>query len=62
MNEKEIRAMEKAIKVAVQNYKKDLAARKSSATQTGAANKMKAQGAKAMGAPTSGYGKTTKKK
>lgn len=30
--------------------------------KTGAKNKMKAQGAKAMGAPTSGYGKTTKKK
>ena len=30
--------------------------------KTGAKNKMKAQGAKSMGAPTSGYGKTTKKK
>jgi hypothetical protein len=62
MNEKEIRAMERAIKVAVQNYKKDLDARKSSAAKTGASNKMKAQGAKAMGAPTSGYGKSTKPK
>lgn len=30
--------------------------------KTGAKNKMKAQGAKAMSSPTSGYGKTTKKK
>lgn len=30
--------------------------------KTGAKNKMKAQGAKAMGAPTSGYGKATKPK
>ncbi len=31
------------------------------AAKAGAKNKVKAQGAKAMGAPTSGYGKTTKK-
>ncbi len=30
--------------------------------KTGVKNKVKAQGAKSMGAPTSGYGKTTKKK
>jgi hypothetical protein len=30
--------------------------------KTGVKNKMKAQGAKSMSAPTSGYGKTTKKK
>ena len=32
------------------------------AKKTGVANKVKAQGAKAMGAPTSGYGKSTKPK
>jgi len=37
-------------------------AKKNVNVKRGAANKMKAQGAKAMGAPTSGYGKTTKKK
>ena len=72
MNEKELRAIDRAIKIAVQNYKKDLAKRTadaaaakksaSSATKTGAANKAKAQGAKAMGAPTSGYNKSTKPK
>jgi hypothetical protein len=88
MNEKELRAIDRAIKVAVQNYKKDLAKRtadaaaKKSASSSpkkdsysarnvasekmakaaGANNKMKAQGAKAMGAPTSGYGKSTKPK
>ena len=68
MNEKEIRAMERAIKKAVDSYKKDFQARtgkeygKSSAAKTGAVNKVKAQGAKSMGAPTSGYGKSTKPK
>jgi hypothetical protein len=68
VNEKEIRAMERAIKIAVQNYKKDFETRtgktygKSSPAKTGAANKAKAQGAKAMGASTSGYGKSTKPK
>ena len=37
-------------------------AKTNSAKKTGVANKMKAQGAKSMGAPTSGYGKATKPK
>ncbi len=42
--------------------KTNSATKPSMPVKTGAKNKMKAQGAKAMGAPTSGYGKTTKKK
>ena len=41
---------------------KDGARKPSMPVKTGAKNKMKAQGAKAMGAPTSGYGKATKPK
>jgi hypothetical protein len=38
------------------------ATKPSVASKVNAKNKMKAQGAKAMGAPTSGYGKSTKPK
>lgn len=79
MNEKELRAMDRAIKQAVANYKKDYykrtgkaygessaktsaASKQSAASKAGAKNKMKAQGAKSMGSPTSGYGKSTKPK
>jgi hypothetical protein len=42
--------------------KTNSATKPSVATKQNAKNKMKAQGAKAMGAPTSGYGKSTKPK
>lgn len=57
--------MEKGMKVTSSGYKttkSNSATKPSMPVKTGAKNKMKAQGAKSMGAPTSGYGKTTKKK
>jgi hypothetical protein len=53
-----VRVTSSGIKAAKTNS----ATKPSMPVKTGAKNKMKAQGAKSMGAPTSGYGKTTKKK
>ena len=46
----------------VRAAKTNSATKPSMPVKTGAKNKMKAQGAKATGAPTSGYGKATKPK
>ena len=52
----------KATSSGMRAAKTNSARQPSVAVKTGAKNKIKAQGAKAMSAPTSGYGKTTKKK
>jgi hypothetical protein len=57
--------MEKGMKVTSSGYKttkSNSATKPSMPVKNGVKAKVKAQGAKAMGAPTSGYGKTTKKK
>jgi len=54
-----------AVKVTSSGYKAantNSARQPSVAVKTGVKNKMKAQGAKSMSAPTSGYGKSTKPK
>ena len=56
--------MEKGMNVKSSGFKttkSNSAKMPSVASKANAKNKMKAQGAKSMGAPTSGYGKTTKK-
>lgn len=61
---KEQRALEraKAKWAAKEAASKPTAKKAVSPAKAGAASKVKAQGAKAMGAPTSGYGKSTKPK
>lgn len=59
---REAMQLERAKKKRAEAAKKASVTKASAAPKAGAKNKMKAQGAKAMGAPTSGYGKTTKKK
>ena len=53
--------MQKAAKKRAEAAKKTSPKKVSTASKTGAANKVKAQGAKSMGSPTSGYNKTKPK-
>jgi hypothetical protein len=55
-----VKFYEKALKTAPNHTKKPSVPKKNVNAKRGAINKMKAQGAKAMGGPTSGYGKSTR--